>query len=111
MLAEALKEKKKNFLTALSKNAGLIKELVDKNLHLLLSEKSIAKIWTIFEKKFQYISSMSMTKIFLDTCAVKLFNYNNVIDYTSRYQIAFDKLLNLLNTKSWMFKKIIKITL
>lgn len=52
-----------------------------------------------------------MTRIFLDAYAVKLLDCNNVIDYTSCYQIAFDKPLSLLNTKSWMSKKIIKMTL
>ena len=111
ILASVLREKKKNFLAALSKCAGLIKELVDKSLHLLLSEKSAAEMWIILENRFQHISPMSMTRIFLDACAVKLSDCNNVINYTSRYQIAFDKLLTLLNTKSWISKKTIKMTL
>lgn len=100
MLASALREEKKDFLAALSKSAGLIKALVDKSLHPLLSDKSAAKMWRIFENKFQHISPMSVTRIFLDACAVRLLDCTNVIDYTSRYQIAFDKLLSLLNTES-----------
>ncbi len=111
MLVSALRKEKKDFLTALSKSAGLIIELVDKSLHPLLSKKSAAKMWTILEKRFQHISSMSVTRIFSDACAVKLSDCNNVIDYTSRYQIAFDKLLSLLNIESWMSKKTIKMTL
>ena len=111
MLASALREEKKDFLAALSKSAGLIKELVDKSLHPLLSEKSAAEMWTILENRFQHISPMSVTRIFLDACAVKLSDCNDVIDYTSRYQIAFDKLLSLLNTESWMSKKTIEMTL
>lgn len=41
-----------------------------------------------------------MTKIFLNACTVKLLDCNNVIDYTSYYQIVFDKLLSFFNTKS-----------
>ena len=52
-----------------------------------------------------------MTRIFLDTCVVKLLDYNNVINYTNYYQIAFDKLLSFLNIKSWISKKTIKMTL
>ncbi len=111
MLALVLREEKKIFFTALSKSAGLIKEFVDKSLHPLLSKKSAAEMWIILEKRFQHISLMSMTRIFLDVYAVKLSDCNNVIDYTSRYQIAFDKLLSLLNTESWMSKKTIKMTL
>ena len=54
---------------------------------------------------------MSVTKIFLVVCAIKLLDCNDVINYTNHYQIAFDKLLTLLNTKSWMSKKTIKMTL
>ena len=68
-------------------------------------------MWTILENRFQHISPMSVTRIFLDACAVKLLNCTNVIDYTSRYQIAFDKFLSLLNNESRMSKKTIEMTL
>lgn len=68
-------------------------------------------MWTIFEKRFQHIFPMSITKIFFDTCALKLSDYNHIIDYTSHYQIAFDKLFSLFNTKLWVSKKTIEITL
>lgn len=51
----------------------------------------------MLENKFQYISPMSITRIFLDVCSVKLLEYNNVVDYTSYYQIAFDKLISFFN--------------
>lgn len=43
---------------------------------------------------------MNVIRIFLDAYTVKLLDYNDVINYISRYQIAFDKLLSLLNIKS-----------
>lgn len=33
------------------------------------------------------------------------------MEYTSRYQIAFDKILSLLNDNSWMSKKTVEMTL
>lgn len=99
MLVSALKEEKQDFLTLFLKNAGLIKELIDKSLYPLLSKKNVAQMWIVLEKKFQHISPMSMTKIFLDAYAVKLLDCNNIIDYTSRYQITFDKLLSFFNTE------------
>ena len=39
-----LKVEKKDFFTTLSKSVGFIKELIDKSLYLLLSEKSIAEM-------------------------------------------------------------------
>lgn len=54
---------------------------------------------------------MSVIRIFLNACAVKLSDCNNIINYTSHYQIGFDKFLSFLITKSWMSKKTIKIIL
>lgn len=42
---------------------------------------------------------MSVTKIFLNIYTIKLFDCNNVIDYTSHYKITFDKPFNILNNK------------
>lgn len=111
MLASALREEKKNFFAARLKSAGLIKTFVKKSLHPLLSKKSAAKMQTILENRFQHIFPTSVIRIFLNACAVKLLDCNNIINYTSRYQIGFDKFLSFLITKSWMSKKTIKITL
>lgn len=54
---------------------------------------------------------MSIGRIFVDACNVKLSECKDVIDYTSRYQIAFDKLISLRSEDSWMSKKSIEMTL
>ncbi len=54
---------------------------------------------------------MSVTRIFIDACNVKLSDCKDVIDYTSRYQIVFDKILSLINEDSWMSKRSIEMTL
>ena len=54
---------------------------------------------------------MYISHIFEDVCNVRLPEYNNVIDYTSGYQIAFDKFISFINKDSWMSKKNIKMTL
>lgn len=54
----------------------------------------------MLKNKFQHIFPMSVTRIFLDVCSVRLSECNNIIDNTSRYQIIFDKLVNLLNNDS-----------
>ena len=51
-LVSALRDEKKDQLIALTKSAGLIKELVDKNLHPPLNNKTAAKMWTLLEDKF-----------------------------------------------------------
>lgn len=43
-LVAALRDEKKDHFVGLTKSAGLIKELVDKSLHLLLSNKSASEI-------------------------------------------------------------------
>lgn len=107
----ALRNKKKNYFTALIKSAGRIKKLVDKNSHLFLNNKTIAKMWTIFKDCFQYIFSIKVICIFFDTCNIKLLDCKNIVNYTSHYQIAFDKIFSLINENkdSWISKKIIKI--
>lgn len=110
-LVSALRDEKKDHLIALTKSAGLIKELVDKSLHPLLNNKTAAEMWTILKNTFQHISPMSVTWIFSDTCSVKLSDCIDIIDYTSRYQTAFDKILSLINGDSWMSKKTIEMTL
>ena len=39
-----LRDEKKIYHISLTKNAGLIKKLVDKSLHLLFNDKSVTKI-------------------------------------------------------------------
>ena len=40
---------------------------------------------------------MSVIRIFSNACNVRLLDCKDVINYTSRYQIAFDKILSLIN--------------
>lgn len=47
ILIAAFRDKKKNYHIGLIKIAGLIKKLVDKNLHLLLNDKNTFKMWII----------------------------------------------------------------
>ena len=110
-LVSALRDEKKDHFTALTKSAGLIIQLVDKSLHPLLNDKTAAEMWSILENRFQHISPMSVTRLFVDACNIKLSNCKDIIDYTSRYQTAFDNILSLIGEDSWMSKKTIEITL
>lgn len=110
-LVSALRDEKKDHLIALTKSAGLIKELVDKSLHPLLSNKTAAEMWSLLENRFQHISPMSVTCTFAEVLNTKLSDCKDIVEYTSRYQIAFDKILSLLNDDSWMSKKTIEMTL
>ena len=110
-LVSVLRDEKKDHFTALTKSAGLIIQLVDKSLHPLLDDKTAAKMWSILENRFQHISPMSVTHLFVDACNIKLSDCKDIIDYTSRYQIAFDNILNLIGKDSWMSKKTIEMTL
>lgn len=102
---------KKDYINALAKSAGIIKELVDKSLYPLLNNKTSAEMWTILIDRFQHIAPMSVTCKFIDACNIKLSDCKDIIDYTNRYQIAFEKILSLINKDSWMSKKSIEITL
>ena len=54
---------------------------------------------------------MSVTRTFVDALNTKLSDCKDVVEYTSRYQIVFDKILSLLNDDSWMSKKTVEMTL
>lgn len=110
-LVSALRDEKKDYLNTLTKSAGLIKELVDRSLHPLLHEKTAQEMWTILADRFYFISPMSVTRIFSDACNVKLSECKDVIEYTSRYQIAFDKIVSLTSEEGWMSRKTAEMTL
>lgn len=46
--------------------------------------------------------------MFVNACNVKL---SDVVDYTNRYQVAFKKLLSIINEESWMSRKSLEMTL
>lgn len=54
---------------------------------------------------------MSATRIFSDACTVKLSECKDVISYTSRYQVAFDKIVSLSTEGGWMSQKTVEMTL
>lgn len=110
-LVLALKDEKKDHLIALTKTASLIKELVEKSLNLLLNNKTIAQMWTLLKNRLQHISFMSMTYIFANVFTTKLSDYKDLSEYSSWYQIVFDKIFSLLNKDLWMIKNTIEMTL
>ncbi len=55
---------------------------------------------------------MTVTCIFSDACNMKLSDCRKITDYTSRYQIAYDKIFSLIGENSmWISKKTIELTL
>lgn len=110
-LVSALRDEKKDYLTGLTKSAGIIQELVNKNLHALLNGKTAQEMWAILEARFHHISPMSVTRIFSDACTVKLSDCKDIIDYTSRYQVAFDKIISLTTEDGWMSRRTVEMTL
>lgn len=111
ILVLTLRDKKKDHLTVLIKSASLIQKLVDKSFHFFLNNKIVTEMWIILKDRFQHISPMSIICIFFDSCNMKFLDNKDVINYTSYYQIALDKILSLINKNKdfWISKKIIKI--
>ncbi len=83
-LVSALRDEKKDYLTGLTKSAGIIQEPVNKNLHPLLNGKTAQEVQAMLEAWFHCISPINVTQIFSDACAVKLQDCKDIIDYTSR---------------------------
>ena len=99
-LVAALRDEKKDYYIGLTKSAGLIKELVDKSLHPFLNNKSAAEMWIFLESRFQHILPRSVTRIFYEVCNTKPSDCKDVMDYTSRYQVTFDKIQTLIRPNS-----------
>ena len=68
-------------------------------------------MWTILQDGFHHISPMSVSRMFVDACNVKLSGCKDVVNYTSRYQITFDKLFSPITEESWMSRKNIEMAL
>lgn len=100
MLVPALRDEKKDYPVGFTKSASLIKEFMYKTIYPLLNDKSAAQMWTFLENRFLHISPMSVTKIFSEVCNIKLSGCKDVMNYTGRYQIAFDKIQSLITKRS-----------
>lgn len=68
-------------------------------------------MWAILEARFHHISPMSVIRVFSDACTIKLSECKDVLECTSRYQIAFDKITSLITENSWMSRKTIEMAL
>lgn len=51
---------------------------------------------------------MSVIRMFADTFNTKLSDCKDIAKYTSWYQIAFDKIVSLLNEDLWIFKRLLR---
>ncbi len=111
MLVSSLRDEKKDYLIAPTKSAGIIKELVDENLQPLLSGKTAQDMWAILEARFQHISPMSVIRVFSDAFTIKLSECKDVLEYISRYQIAFVKIMSLITKNGLMSQKTVEMTL
>lgn len=87
-----LRDEKKNYYIGFTYSVGFIKKLVKKNLHLLLNNKSAAKMWTFQKNRFQNISSISIMKIVNEVYNIKLLDCKDVIDYMGCYQVVLDQI-------------------
>lgn len=54
---------------------------------------------------------MSVIRVFSDAYTIKLSECKDVLEYTSRYQIAFDKITSLITKNGWMSRKTIEMAL
>ena len=54
---------------------------------------------------------MSVIRVFSDACTIKLSECKYVLEYTSRYQIAFDKITSLTIENGLMSQKTVEMTL
>ncbi len=79
----ALRNENKDYLTALTKSANIIKKLVDKSFYLFLKNKTTTEMITFLKDRFQYISPISITRMLTDIFNTKLLDCKDIVDYMS----------------------------
>ena len=99
-LVTALLSEEREYRSATSKAEGVIQKLVADIHHPILEGKSPQEMWRILEERFQHISPMSVTRSLYEASNLKMSDCKGVIEFTSSYQTAFDKIASLLKAES-----------
>lgn len=110
-LISALRDKKKNYLSRLKKAISTIKNHIANSLYSLFLEKTTFKIWLILKSQFQHILLISISVVFLEKYIKKLVKFENIVNYTSSYQVIYNKIVSLIRKKSYINIKTIKLFL
>lgn len=93
----------------MSKAVGILSKLISDQHQPIFEGKTLEDVWSIFQQKFQYINSISMSRLIYKITTKKLANFKNVHEYTSSYQTAFDKVVSLLTNSSYYTCKSIEM--
>lgn len=95
-LINALMHKEEKHLLAMSNARELLSKLISDSLQLIIEGKMPRENWDALQEKFQHIDGMSTSSIIEETTSRKLTELKHVVEYTSSYQAAFDKVASLL---------------
>ena len=110
-LISALKDEKKNYFSGLGKAISTIKNHMAHLLHLFLKERTAPEMWSILKSCFWYISSMSISAVFLDGCTKKSAEFKNIVDYTSSYQATHNKIASPVQPESRIWIETVELFL
>lgn len=84
----------------MAKSKSIIHKLVADAQHPIFEGKTAQEMWNALEIRFQHISPMGVSRILHNASAKKMSDFNDVVEYTSSYQAAFDKITSLLKEDS-----------
>lgn len=73
--------------------------------YLILEGKNTQEIWTTLKDCFQYVFSISTSRILLKMAKNKLLDQKNIYEYTSTYQAAYDQICDLTTENLDLFTK------
>lgn len=80
----------------MSKARGLLSKLISDSLQPIIEGKMQQEGWDALQEKFQHIDGMSPSSIIYEVTSRELAELKDVVEYTSSYQAAFDKVASLL---------------
>lgn len=95
----------------MAKSKNIIHELVADAHHPILEGKTAQEMWNALEIRFQHISPVGVSHKLHTASAKKMSDFKDVVDYTSSYQAAFDKITSLLKDDSNLTIKSVEMLL
>ncbi len=111
ILVSALLNEGEKYEKVTAQSKSIIHELVTDAHHPILENKIAQEIWNALEIQFQHISPMGVSRILHTASAKKMSDFKVVVEYTSSYQAAFDKITSLLKEDSNLTIKSAKMLL
>lgn len=92
----------------MNKSANILSKLIANQYYLIIKEKILNKAWKAFQERFQYINLINTFRLIYKAITKQLSDVKDIHEFTSNYQVAFNKVIDLLTAtfhNSWKSTK------